>query len=879
MSTCRPRPGLHRFTLPNGLRVVLDSSFPQPRVAVAVHYGTGFRSEPPGREGFAHLFEHLMFRGSASLPDGRFYDHVHRFGAQANGTTHQDYTDYYQVVPAQALERALFAEADRMRAPLFTETALAEQLRGVELEILQAVHGRPYGGFPWPLLPAVLFGTFANAHDGYGDAERLRTVTVADCEEFFDAHYAPGNAVLTVVGAADPEGIRNLVERHFAGIPARSTAPAPVLAEPRPSGERWLECTEPGVTATALTMGHRLPDPGRDLPGYLAHAVLARLTADHGPVAPGLPAVGTSCGFFGPLDARDPDALVVTALLPPDAGPREAAAAIARRWAGWAELPPAEAVRRTVRLMTGEHHRRHGDLQTRCRALGRLEILFGRADLLDRIPDHLAAIGPAEVATAARELAAAPATVLVMRPGSTRTRPKPPSGPAGTSAAGTGGADAGGAGRVPRVGAEARAIPPYGLPAGPLRWHLDDLVLDNGLHVVAVADRRAPAVEVRLRLPLGVLGGWDAPAAESLLRRGLARTRAGGRAADLGGVMEGSVDGQWMDVTGCAPPEELSSWLTVLAELLESQGEFLRNAASEPSLPGAGRTVRPTAERLMDDAVLRHWLADGRPGNASSRAALEGCVLVLNGDIAPDRALAEAREALARPDLTGFTPLPRTGGVPRRAAGGRLLVLRSPDEPEVHLTFCAPEPTAPADDAEATEAARYLATAVFGGYFGSRLAARMHGVMAASFEVYAGRDVLLDTARVFVRARVAPHLAGETLAGVRAELRRAGEEPFTDTEVADAREFCAAQALGAFDSPATQADLLRRPTAAGRAPLWLPRLPRLLHEVPGEAVARAGRELFATAAMDTVLLGADAPDEFTEPGVLPGARAEAFARR
>ncbi|MFM9457497.1 peptidase M16 family protein [Streptomyces europaeiscabiei] len=149
----------------------------------------------------------------------------------------------------------------------------------------------------------------------------------------------------------------------------------------------------------------------------------------------------------------------------------------------------------------------------------------------------------------------------------------------------------------------------------------------------------------------------------------------------------------------------------------------------------------------------------------------------------------------------------------------------------------------------------------------------------ADFEVYAGRDVLLDTARVFVRARVAPHLAGETLAGVRAELRRAGAEPFGDTEVANAREFCAVQALGAFASPATQADLLLQLTAAGRDPLWLPRLPRRLHEVPGEAVARAGRELFATAAMDMVLLGADAPDEFTQPEALPGARAGAFARR
>lgn len=114
--------GLDRFTLPNGLRVLLQHQPGIPRAAVSVHYGVGFRSEPPGREGFAHLFEHLMFRGSASLPGGRFYDHVHRLGSRANGTTHQDYTDYYQVAPAEALEQALFAEADRMRAPCSRST-------------------------------------------------------------------------------------------------------------------------------------------------------------------------------------------------------------------------------------------------------------------------------------------------------------------------------------------------------------------------------------------------------------------------------------------------------------------------------------------------------------------------------------------------------------------------------------------------------------------------------------------------------------------------------------------------------------------------------------------------------------------------------------
>ncbi len=834
-----PQPRLHRFTLPNGLRVLLDCRFSQPRVAVAVHYATGFRSEPPGREGFAHLFEHLMFRGSASLPDGRYYDHVHRFGARANGTTHQDYTDYYQVVPAQALERALFAEADRMRAPRFTETALAEQLRGVEQEIDQAVHARPYGGFPWPLMPGVLFRTFANAHDGYGDADRLRTTTVADCAEFFATHYAPGNAVLTVVGAADPEATRALVEQHFVGIPPRPLPSGLALTEPHPTEERWAECTEPGITATALATGHRLPDPGADLPAYLAHAVLARLTAEQGPPAPGMPSVSTSCGFFGPLDAKDPDALVVTALLPPDADPRKAVASIARRWSDWAERTPAEAVRQTVRLMTAEHHRRHGDLEARCRALGRLEILFGRAELLDLLPEHLGAIGPAEIAQAAKELGQSAPSVLVLRPGPGRTRPEV------SFADGNARRPETVRSSPPDLESTTRQLPPYGRPFLPEPAPLRATTLDDGLRVVAFADRRVPSVEVRLRLPLGPFGWREAADAEALLRRVLACTRAADRAAALGGGLLASTDGQWLDVTGAVPPPELGAWLAILADLAAPHEPFIAPLVGH-------RTARPTAQRFMDDAVRRHWLTDADTGE-SRPWIWQGGVLVLLGDAHPEWAASVARDALSG-RLSATSPPMEANRQP--AMGGGLLVLHAPSEPELHLTLCTPEPTAGAAGAETTEAARYLATAVFGGYFGSRLAARLRRVTGAGYEAYSGRDVVLNIPRVFVRARVAPHLAEETLAGIREELRRAGQEPFTEAEVEAAREFCAAQALGAFDSPATQADLLRQLTAAGRDPHWLLRLPRLLREVPAHEVARAGGELFATTEMDTVLFGA-----------------------
>jgi len=156
---------VHRIVLGNGLRVLFAPDQGAGVVGVAVHYDVGFRSEPEGRTGFAHLFEHLMFQGSESLAKLEHFRLVQSSGGVFNGSTHTDYTDYFEVVPAGALERALFLEADRMRAPTITAENLANQVDVVSEEIRLNVLNRPYGGFPWVQLPAVLFSSFANAHN------------------------------------------------------------------------------------------------------------------------------------------------------------------------------------------------------------------------------------------------------------------------------------------------------------------------------------------------------------------------------------------------------------------------------------------------------------------------------------------------------------------------------------------------------------------------------------------------------------------------------------------------------------------------------------------------------------------------------------------
>ncbi|UQX01774.1 insulinase family protein [Streptomyces sp. RerS4] len=401
---------LRRLTLGNGLRVLIDTTSAGGLTAVSVHYGVGFRSEPEGRAGVAHLLEHMMFEGSERFPDRAYFTDLMAGGGSAEGTTHQDYTDYVHVVPTAALERALAAEADRMRAPRFTPDSLTEQLTGIEAEIRAAVHDAPLGGLPWPLLPALLYDRWANAHDGYGDLPNLARLTHEDCADFFRAHYAPGNAVLTVSGADDPEEVAALVERHFAAVPAGSARPdaahRPVLAEPPLTTDRMSVRTVRGGGAVCL--GYRLPDPATDLDGYLARLVVARLLA--------VPPVDAGCGFFAPLDALDPDALVITVPATDENGVRAALHRVDDALRALADASDTE-VRQAAGRLADDHLRAHHGPGPRARALGRLEILFGEPGLLDELPARLRALAPGRVRAAAGALADDHRAVLALLPG------------------------------------------------------------------------------------------------------------------------------------------------------------------------------------------------------------------------------------------------------------------------------------------------------------------------------------------------------------------------------------------------------------------------------------------------------------------------------
>ena len=312
-----------RITLGNGLRVVLAPDRSAPAVGVAVYYDVGFRSEPEGRTGFAHLFEHLMFEGSVNLRKLQHAQLIQANGGVFNGSTTTDYTNYYEQLPSNALELGLFLEADRMRGVRLNEETLANQIAVVQEEIRTNILNRAYGGMGWIALPEVMFRTFNNAHDGYGSFTDLESATTDDAADFFDRYYAPGNAVLVVAGDLDVDDTAALVERHFGDIRRRKVPRRPDFGEPVPTEERRAERVDPHAPSPALVVGYRVPDPLGDVRAFLASVLLIevltdgessrlfrRLVIDDKSASHVFGYVGP---FGNPLEVRDPTIMQITA--------------------------------------------------------------------------------------------------------------------------------------------------------------------------------------------------------------------------------------------------------------------------------------------------------------------------------------------------------------------------------------------------------------------------------------------------------------------------------------------------------------------------------------------------------------------------------------
>jgi len=253
-----PKLELHDTRLPNGLRVIIVPDHSAPVYSINVAYNVGSRDERPGRTGFAHLFEHMMFEGSANVGKGEHFIDVLNNGGNMNGTTSEDRTIYFEELPKNQLDLGLYLESDRMRALNITQANLDNQRATVQEERRQNTDNQPYGRADLEI-DNLGYDNFAYKHSTIGSMADLNAATVQDVADFFRIYYAPNNAVLSLVGDFDPDDALAKVKKYFGDIPSQPAPPKVDLTEDPHYGERREVLSDPLARLPRIDIEYPIP--------------------------------------------------------------------------------------------------------------------------------------------------------------------------------------------------------------------------------------------------------------------------------------------------------------------------------------------------------------------------------------------------------------------------------------------------------------------------------------------------------------------------------------------------------------------------------------------------------------------------------------------
>jgi predicted Zn-dependent peptidase len=262
-----PQVPIQRHALPNGLRILLSPDDLAPIVAVNLWYDVGSKHEKPGRTGFAHLFEHMMFQGSEHVAKGEHFALVQSAGGTLNASTWLDRTNYFETLPSHELELGLWLEADRLASlvPAMTQEKLDNQREVVKNERRWSVDNQPYGTWDERLQELIYPVGHPYHHSTIGSMADLDAASLEDVSEFFATYYAPNNAVLTVAGDFEPAVALEMIERHFGPIPANPSLPAPPDMSVEPLlGAGLRETMTDMCSLPRVYLGHRMPVFGTD---------------------------------------------------------------------------------------------------------------------------------------------------------------------------------------------------------------------------------------------------------------------------------------------------------------------------------------------------------------------------------------------------------------------------------------------------------------------------------------------------------------------------------------------------------------------------------------------------------------------------------------
>jgi zinc protease len=256
-----PKVAFTESTLANGLRVIIAEDHAAPVYSIVVHYKVGSRNEREGRTGFAHLFEHMMFKGSENVGPGEHFLLVFNNGGSMNGTTNKDRTVYFETLPSNQLDLGIFLEADRMRSLAITKDNLDNQRNAVQEERRLGVDNQPYGR-TFEAVDELAYDNRAYEHSVIGSMTDLNAASVDDVASFFRMYYAPNNAVLAIVGDVDAKSTLEKVKKAFGLIPSQPTPPSVDMTEPVQNAERRKVIEDPLARLTRVDMVFKAPARG-----------------------------------------------------------------------------------------------------------------------------------------------------------------------------------------------------------------------------------------------------------------------------------------------------------------------------------------------------------------------------------------------------------------------------------------------------------------------------------------------------------------------------------------------------------------------------------------------------------------------------------------
>ena len=411
-----------RFRLDNGLTVILHEDHTVPLVTVNLWFHVGSKDEAPRRTGFAHLFEHLMFMGTARVPDGEFDRAMEASGGQNNASTDEDRTNYFESGPAPLLATFLWLEADRLTSlpEAMTAKKLALQRDVVKNERRQGYENRPYGGVELALVDRLWPAGHPYHHPVIGSHADLSAATVKDVQDFFRTYYVPANATLVVAGDIEPGAARAEVERYFGWIPARPVPPHVIPAPARLANPATVRLQD-RVHAPQLTLAWHAPALRRR--GAAEATVLAALLGGgrssrlqhrlvyETKLASQVTVHHTPHEHDGVLE--------ITVTAGEHHSPAELETAVRRELLALAlgELPSEREVERARAFVERTALETLDGLVARADALNEYESMFGDPGLLLR--DHLsqfARVGPTDVRWIARQIFAEPDVAVVVTP-------------------------------------------------------------------------------------------------------------------------------------------------------------------------------------------------------------------------------------------------------------------------------------------------------------------------------------------------------------------------------------------------------------------------------------------------------------------------------